>query len=350
MTDQTTNSNSHPIEFRGSAGEFFKVWLVNISLSLLTLGIYSPWAKVRTRQYFYGNTLLLGSSFEYLADPLKILKGRLIVVAIFVVYMLTQTFAPLLHGVLAVAFIALLPWIVIKAMRFNLYNTAYRNIRCGFDGNYLPALWLFFGLPLVVVLSLGLAYPYFTRQREKFLIDNRRYGTTHFVMNAATAEFYGVYLKSAGIALAVFALLGLILYAGKGLPATAGNANDALVRGMAALATGLLALPLLIVAYAYLTATITNLVINNTRLHTQRFNCSLSAGPLCWLFFSNAAAIIFSVGLLTPWAMVRSARYKLSCISVYADDDVEGFIAAEGEKVAAIGEEFTDILDIDMGL
>ena len=75
-----------PFEFTGRAGEYFKIWIVNILLTFLTLGIYSAWAKVRTRRYFYGNTFLQDSSFEYLADPLKILKGRLIVFGFFVLY------------------------------------------------------------------------------------------------------------------------------------------------------------------------------------------------------------------------------------------------------------------------
>src|SRR5688500_4641132 len=68
----------HGIEFTGRAGEFFGIWFVNLVLSVLTLGIYSAWAKVRTERYFYGNTRLGGAPFEYLAQPIAILKGRLI--------------------------------------------------------------------------------------------------------------------------------------------------------------------------------------------------------------------------------------------------------------------------------
>ncbi|MDR3346857.1 MAG: DUF898 domain-containing protein, partial [Campylobacteraceae bacterium] len=38
-------------EFRGNATDFFAIWFVNLLLSLITLGIYSPWAKVRNNQY-----------------------------------------------------------------------------------------------------------------------------------------------------------------------------------------------------------------------------------------------------------------------------------------------------------
>src|SRR5258707_6333866 len=46
-----------PLRFTGRAGEYFRIWIVNICLSIVTLGIYSAWAKVRRKRYFYGNTL-----------------------------------------------------------------------------------------------------------------------------------------------------------------------------------------------------------------------------------------------------------------------------------------------------
>ena len=74
-----------PFRFHGSGSEYFRIWLVNSILSLLTLGVYSAWAKVRRKRYFYGNTRLQGDSFEYLADPVKILKGRIIAAVVLIV-------------------------------------------------------------------------------------------------------------------------------------------------------------------------------------------------------------------------------------------------------------------------
>ena len=44
--------------FKGTASEYFRIWIVNVGLTVLTLGFYGAWAKVRTRQFFYGNTYL----------------------------------------------------------------------------------------------------------------------------------------------------------------------------------------------------------------------------------------------------------------------------------------------------
>jgi uncharacterized membrane protein YjgN (DUF898 family) len=36
-----------PFQFTGTTGEYFRIWAVNLLLSIVTLGLYSPWAKVR---------------------------------------------------------------------------------------------------------------------------------------------------------------------------------------------------------------------------------------------------------------------------------------------------------------
>jgi uncharacterized membrane protein YjgN (DUF898 family) len=45
------------LHFTGRGGEYFGVWIVNLLLTIVTLGIYSPWAKVRRLQYFYRRSL-----------------------------------------------------------------------------------------------------------------------------------------------------------------------------------------------------------------------------------------------------------------------------------------------------
>ena len=67
----------HPFEFTGDAHEFFRIWIVNLALTILTLGIYSAWAKVRKLRYFYAHTRIAGESFEYRGRPIAILLGRL---------------------------------------------------------------------------------------------------------------------------------------------------------------------------------------------------------------------------------------------------------------------------------
>ncbi|MBT9430766.1 DUF898 family protein, partial [Candidatus Symbiopectobacterium endolongispinus] len=90
MSDNISQGNGkHAVVFHGKSGEYFLIWLVNALLTTITLGIYSAWATVRTCRYFYGNTEINGDRFDYHAEPIQILKGRIIVIgALVLLYIL----------------------------------------------------------------------------------------------------------------------------------------------------------------------------------------------------------------------------------------------------------------------
>ena len=143
------------LRFTGKASEYFRIWIVNICLSVVTLGIYSAWAKVRRKRYFYGNTLLEDAAFEYLADPKAILKGRIVVVAAFAVYSLAGQINPLAGLAMALVVLGALPWLIVRASRFNAVNSAHRNVRFDFRAGYGEMARLL-TLPIVLVpLTLG---------------------------------------------------------------------------------------------------------------------------------------------------------------------------------------------------
>ena len=129
----------YPFEFHGSAGEYFRIWIVNLFLTIVSFGIYSAWAKVRTERYFARSTRLAGASFDYLANPIAILKGRLLVLGFFSLYSLASTFVPLLSIAFSLAFVVIIPWAIVRSMAFRAHNTAWRGLRFHFDAPYREA-------------------------------------------------------------------------------------------------------------------------------------------------------------------------------------------------------------------
>src|SRR5207249_9838516 len=81
--------------FTGHAGEYFRIWIVSLCLSIATLGVYSAWGKVRKKRYLYAHTKLDGSSFDYRASPLAILRGRILALLLFGGFALSAHFVPL---------------------------------------------------------------------------------------------------------------------------------------------------------------------------------------------------------------------------------------------------------------
>ena len=325
-TAQAEGIQSLPFRFEGKAGEYFKIWIVNVLLSILTLGIYSAWAKVRNHRYFYSNTHIGKHSFEYLADPITILKGRLVAAAFFAVYVISGEVMPALNLVFMLIFLFVLPWLVCKSMAFRNRNTAFRNIRFGFDGTYVEAAKAFVLWPLAGVLTIGILMPYAVYRQKQFIVGHSRYGTTPFEPQFGGKAFYGIFLRALGI-LIVAILLMMVPFIGP-----------------------LFTMVLYLMAFAYVTANTTNLTFNNTTLQYNTFESRLEVGKLAWIYFSNAIVTALTVGLAMPWAKVRLANYHAQCLSLMADGDIDSFVAAEEENVSSLGEEIGDAFDMDIGL
>ncbi len=312
------------LKFTGRAGEYFRIWTVNICLSIVTLGIYSAWAKVRRRRYFYGNTTLNDSSFDYLASPKAILLGRILVVAIFIVYSVVEQIFPVVTLVFIPALLVVMPWLIVRALRFNARNSAHRNVRFGFHGSY-GGIWLSIGFPaLLALITLGLAFPYYLHRQDRYLIGHASYGTARFGFQASVGAYYLASLK-------VF-LAGLGFLAGS------------------IITFGILALPLYILVRAYAVAVMARLKWDNTVLSEIRFSCGWTTWGLFGLYFVNALAILVSLGLLIPWTAIRTARYKLERISLAPASAIAAFVAANEAQVAAFGEESGELLGFDFGL
>ena len=98
-----------------------------------------------------------------------------------------------------------------------------------------------------------------------------------------------------------------------------------------------------------LTEKLRNMVLDGNPTSVS-FQSTLSAVRMIWIYLSNAIAIVFSLGLLIPWASVRTVRYRLSNLVVYSSGDLDTFVASEQEKVEAVGEEVAEFLDFDLGI
>lgn len=203
------SDNRTPIVFTGKAGEYFGIWIVNLLLSIITLGIYSAWAKVRRKKYFYNNTLVDGVGFDYHANPIAILKGRIIAVVLFILYSMLSGFSPILGGLLAFALFLAAPWIIVRGMIFNARNSSHRGLRFDFDGSYSRAIRIFIGYPLLMFITLGLALPFVAQRTNQFVFNHHKFGLSHFQMNALVKDFYMIYLKLLGVIFAIGLVLSL---------------------------------------------------------------------------------------------------------------------------------------------
>lgn len=334
-----------PFRFAGSSLEYFRIWIVNLCLTVLTLGIYAPWAKVRTRRYFAGNLEVGGSRFDYDADPVRILIGRLILLAALGVYAGAEALFPPASFVFGAAFVLAFPAAAVRSTAFHHRHTLFRSIRFGFSAPYAEAFRVLVLGPLLAALTLGLALPWWYARRQAFVARHSRYGVSHFGFEGAAAPYYALFARAAVPVVAV-ALLGGIAVA----PLTATTQESAFP--VAVVGVGVLVALAFGVAFAIVEAGLTNLLYRNAWVGELRFRSELGAARLAWLYVSSGVGVLLSLGLLVPWARVRLARYRASALSAWAPAGLDAFAqaAVPEEGLGGLASEAADLFDFDLGL
>jgi uncharacterized membrane protein YjgN (DUF898 family) len=345
---------SHQFEFTGSSNEYFRIWIVNVFLSVITLGIYSAWAKVRTRQYFYANTRLDGHPFEYLGNPIAILKGNLVIGVGAFLYSLTQRFSPYLSIVIALVASVVMPYLIYQSLRFMASNSSYRNIRFRFHGSLKQSYIEYFLFPLLIFFTGGLIFPYIQFRQHTYLMDNAAYGTSRSVFKGNSSHYYGVYIKafliSLGLYLVLIAVAVGFFFSAKtssiGTPSTNPLAFMGILIPVYAV---LLLLGAVLQQYVYVN--IHNYMFREVGVPGKiRFVSNLDTWTMVKLQVVNLLAIIFSLGLLSPWAKVRRTQYVLSRMMVVSNGGLEDVMADVAESQNAIGDAATDYFNVDFGL
>ncbi len=337
--------------FTGSTKEYFGIWIINLLLTLVTLGVWSAWAKVRRIRYFYGTTSLAGDHFDYLATGWMLLKGRLIVFAVLAIYSGLQFVETNLQIAVAIGLVPLYPWVINQSLRFRAHMTVWRNVRFAWTGTYLQSVKAFLIWPLVGVVSFGLLMPAASAAARLYIARHYRFGTAQFSAQALVGAFYVAVLKSIG----VFALIGLVL---GGLIYTvfsqfeiddldAADTFEAVVSSSAV--GGFLVAAIL--ARGFYAALARNIIVNGLTLTGgHRFQSTLSGTRYAWIVLTNLVAIVVSLGLLAPWAAVRLWRYQVDCLAATPGGPLDQFVDDQRQGGTAFGQEYADIEGLDIGL
>lgn len=347
----TQSPTLEAMSFTGKSGEYFRIWIVNLCLTVITLGIYSPWAKVRRNKYLYRHSHLAGASFDYHADPVAILKGRLIAVGMFGLYLFASAALPASSLLLGLAIALAVPWLLVRSRMFAMRNTSYRNVRFRFKPIYAEAYKIIVGRFLLVLITFGLYYPIFRYHRSRMIVDNTAYGTLDLQLSDKIdgADFYSIYM-SAGLLFAVVAFLVAIpLFTAATGGADANGGAESPIGWLALGPTALLG-ALYLLTYYGVDAAVTRLVLRGTAVGDHQLRCDWTLPMLLWIQATNLVAILLSLGLLIPWASIRMQAYKLANLAIAVQGELGAVAAAEAEEVSALGDEIGETFDYDFGL
>jgi uncharacterized membrane protein YjgN (DUF898 family) len=367
------------VEFTGSGSEYFRIWIVNLLLTLVTFGLYYPWAKVRRLRYFYGNTVVGEHALDFHGDPKRMLRGFLLVGLLLGLYSMAGHVSPT-AGLIAFTIIAAVwPALFRASMRFKLANTSWRGLRFQFTGEmgdaYRAILPLFIpGAIVLAAAALGpdpqTADPAAVRSAGMLVLCAmgaalltlpwcvwllKRYQHNHYALGKIQTElrtgagsFYLLSLKALGVGL----MAAFIVGAAVGVLVSIASFSGPFARSTGFLiGFGVAYAVTLLVMIPYATSRTQNLVWGGTESRDARFESTLAFLPLLGLTAKNFLLMLITLGFYWPFAKIAVTRRRLSALSVVTSGNPDLIIGVpRGAGNDAAGDAAGDLFGIDIGL
>lgn len=357
------HAHQEALRFHGRGSEYFRIWAVNLFFTLITLGVYSAWAKVRKARWFAQHTSLGGDRFDYHADPKRILAGRVVAVGLLALWTFAFEFSPLAGLAVVAVFCIVGPMLFASAQRFKLANTSWRGLRFGFDvprrqvylvcvpllllwtvGSILQGLGVAEALVAASGLVTVLGLPWAHARLKQMQHHHANFGERRFSFTAAGPEFYGLYAKAIALAMVAGGLtVPVMMMIGM---TTRGSASMM----MMVLSVGLMVVLMWLMVWPYFAARMQQIVWAHTQLGPVRFAGTMKGWPLWRLVFTQTMLTLLTLGLYWPFAAVAIARYRVQSLVVTSPgplDEVRALPAGDARR--ATGDAAADFFGLDLG-
>ncbi len=309
---------SRRFQFEGEGGRLFSIWVINLLLTIVTLGVYYFWGKARIRKYVYIKTSLDEDPFHFHGTGRELFVGWLKALPFLVVFIYGPTvlmifwasqYAELIGSLAVIALLTVVwPLAVVGAFRYRLSRSSWRGIRFSFRGLKRQYVLLGVGTTLLTVVSLGLASPFCNVWLRRYLFNRAWFGDTRFRFEGKGQDLFGPFMIAV-----ILTPLTLGLY------------------------------------WLWYSAQRENYYWSRTFISTARFRCTLTGWKLFRLKAGNLLLLVGTLGLAWPWTLMRSARVRLENLFVEGPFDL-GSIRQDAQAATATAEGFADFLGVDFGI
>jgi uncharacterized membrane protein YjgN (DUF898 family) len=376
--------NAHPLKFTGDGGVYFGVWLVNLLLMVVTLGLFTPFARRRTAKFFYSHTVVAGTPLEFTAGLRRMVFGFLLFAALYLAYQLAaNTGQQQAVALLFIGGLLLAPFLWRSAMRFRLSATRWRGIRGIFNattGEVYRASWpllavaaawtvaVFAFSPGVAVVARGTAivaavlvtllcivrleYNYAT-----LLFTRTEFGAQAGRWKPAYGDFVRIWLAAMGFFMAVVLSIAVVFAIAIGgwiwtLASGAGpRTKEAVVLIVLVMAAGIFLMLLASgPARAYREARMFKLVWSNVGLgNVARFKCDLGVWRYVGLRLKNMLLSMLTFGFYRPFAITSEYRMKTESVTLHVKGGLDQLVGrALTRQQGGVGDAIADAVGLDL--
>lgn len=318
MTQNTNQTQSYRLEFFGKGSDYFAIMIVNWLLTLITLGLYYPWARAKRLRYVYGQTSLNNERFHFAGTGEEMFRGFikiiLFYIAILVSFMLLLALikSPELAGLfLYLAIFAIIPFAIHGSFRYRMSRTSYRGIRFGYRGDRNELVKSFFKWVFFTIITFGIYGAWLLMNLRRYTHQNIRYGDVKFSNNANGGDWFLLNLK--GFILTSITL-GIYVF--------------------------------------WWQRDIFNYYIDNMEMTKgeQKIKCySTATGDgFFGLLIVNLLITVFTLGFGKAWADMRTQKFICDNIKMEGDINIDEIHQTEEEYTNAFGEDTMDFFEIDL--
>jgi len=316
-TQQTQFPSSKKLVFKGKSNEFFSIYIGNVLLSIITLGIYYPWARVKILKYLYNETEFEGSNFTFHGTGKEIFMGMLkafgilaVVFGIYLACLKSGNLYIILSGFIfyIIAIIIITPAAIVGSLRYRTSRSEWRGIYFGYRGTYKAMLIIFLKGLFFIPLTLGIYSNWFITNIYKEVLKNFRLGNLKFIYDGTGAELFYINLKGF-----ILTILTLGIYSFR------------------------------YQSHKY------NYIFGSIRLaqdsNTGRIKTSFTGWRVFKLMIGNIFIVLFTVGLGTPWAIIRSINFFINNTELKSIINFNEIVQTETTQAGTTGEGLMDSMD-----
>ncbi|MFA7274301.1 MAG: DUF898 family protein [Crocinitomicaceae bacterium] len=320
-TNHTSLSENKTYDFKfiGNGKEFFSIFIVNWLLTVVTLGIYYPWAKANRLQYIYGNTELEKNRFKFSGTGKEMFKGMLIAIAgLLVIFGIIAGLVYLFNSIFFIFIIylvmfALIPFAIHGTLKYRMSRTTWRGIRFGYRGNRVELIQKFIGWAFLTLITFGIYGAWMTIKLRTYAVSNVKMGSAQFKFKGDGGTYFGLIITGYLLTLVT---LGIYSFWWR---------RD---------------------LYAY--------HIENSwlELNDQKIQLEYTAKGMDFLVTDllNALTIVFTLGFGFPWAAVRTLQLMMNKIELKGNINFDQLEQTENNYKDATGEDIGDMLNLDFGI
>ena len=308
----------HP-RFHGEAGSLFGIHVINVLLTLVTLGVFYFWAKTRVRHYVFSQTAFEGDRFAYHGNGKELLLGTFKAALVFGLPVLglnlvrdvfevpepVKAVAGVASGILVFLFF---PVALVGARRYRLGRTSWRGIRFSFRGQAADMISIFIKGSLLTAVTLGFYTPFFLVNRQHYLVTHSYFGGKRFDFTGRGQDLFPSF---------VVALL--------------------------------LTLPTLGLCWVWYLAEKRRYFWDHTRLGTARFSCGVRGGALLSLWTVNLLLLVGTLGVAWPWVRTRNIQFAFQNLTLIGPLDLTR-IQQQALHTSSFGEGLSGFFDTGFDL